>query len=220
MKSALLFRKYIVYLFVKRTGKWTDVLQEDIKNVERAFDITTWQNKSELLNIVVKDFKTIEIDRLERKIEEAIFVTSDMVGNITQERIPKLVIRIKDEIIPHSLLPVEIFGSDKNYKINGLSEIIGKVIEQVKTSTENMDTKISIVVPIPNDLKSYITSSSKLPGQNHFFQNIKSKDYYFNPDYIIEDSISINQGNIQMNVSAFNAEVIQKDLEEYVLSIK
>ena len=173
-----------------------------------------------MLNIVVKDFKTIEIDRLERKIEEAIFVTSDMVGNITQERIPKLVIRIKDEIIPHSLLPVEIFGSDKNYKINGLSEIIGKVIEQVKTSTENMDTKISIVVPIPNDLKSYITSSSKLPGQNHFFQNIKSKDYYFNPDYIIEDSISINQGNIQMNVSAFNAEVIQKDLEEYVLSIK
>ena len=173
-----------------------------------------------MLNIVVKDFKTIEIDRLKRKLKEAKFESSDMVGNITEERIPKLVIRIKDEIIPYSLLPIQIFGSVNTYKINGLSEIIGNVIEQVKASTQNMDTEVSIVVPIPNDLKSYITSISKLPGQNHFFQELKSKDYYFNPDYIIEDSISINQGNIQMNVSVFNAEVIQKDLEEYVSSIK
>ena len=185
-----------------------------------AFDITTRQNKSDLLNIVVKDFKTIEIDRLKRKLKEAKFASNDMVGNITNERIPKLVIRIKDEIIPYNLLPIDIFGSDKFYKINGLSEIIGKVIEQVKTSTQNMDTETSIVVPIPNDLKSYITSSSKLPGQNHFFQNIKSKDYYFNPNYIIEDSISINKESIQMNVSVFNFDVLQKDLEEYVSSIK
>ena len=220
MQSALLFRKYILYLFINKKGKWTDVPREDIKKVEEAFDITIRKDKSDLLNIVVKDFKIIDIDRLKRKLKEANFESRDMVGNITKERIPKLVIRIKDEIIPYNLLPIDVFGSDKNYKINGLSEIIGKAIEQVKTSTQNMDTETSIVVPIPNDLKSYITSSSKLPGQNHFFQKLKSADYYFNPNYIIEDSISINQENIQMNVSVFNAEEIQKDLAEYVSLIK
>ena len=159
------------------------------------------------------------IRRLWSKIKNIKFTTSEVRGNLTNEKIPKLVIRIENKIVPYNLLPIEIFESDKNYKINGLSDIIEEIVDQIKISSQNMDNEALITVPIPNDLKSYITSSSKLPGQNHFFQSLKSKDYYFNPNYIIEDSISINQGKIQMSVSVFNAEVIQKDLEEYASSI-
>ena len=210
-----------MYWFAEnKNKKWADVNEEDVRRIENAFYVTEWKNMSNLLRIVVRDGKLIDHDTLWSKIKNVKFTTSEVSGNLTYEKIPKLVIRIDNEIVPYNLLPIEIFESENIYMINGLSKIIEKVIEQIKISSQNMDIDKLITVPIPNDLKPYITSSTKLPGQNHFFQNLKSKDYYFNPNYIIEDSISINQGKIQMNVSVFNSEIIQKDLEEYASSIR
>ena len=197
-----------------------------MRKIEDAFYVTEREDKNNLLKVMVRDNQLIDFKILERKIKNVEFTTKDILGNLTEEKIQKIqkiqkfVIRNDNEIVPYNLLPIEIFECYHTYKIKGLSDIIGKVIEQIRVSTQNMDTETSITVLIPSYLKSYITSSSKLPGQMYFFQKLKSKDYYFNPNYIIEDSISINQGKIQMNVSVFNSEIMQKDLEEYVSSIK
>ena len=166
-------------MFVKKDGKWVDVRQEDMQKIENAFYVTARADNEKYLRVIIKDLKRIDPDKLYKKLNKSKFLSDKLVGLLTEERIPRLVIRLKGEVIPYNLLPIEIYKTDGTYKINGLSDIIGKVIEQIKVSTQNMDTETSITVPIPNDLKSYITSSSKLPGQMYFFQKLKSKDYYF-----------------------------------------
>ena len=95
-----------------------------------------------------------------------------MIGKITDEKISKLVIKYKDEVIPYSLLPVEIFKQNNSYKINGPEYFIKNVIERIVISFEDMDTQISIIEIIPDNLKTHITSVSKLPGKFDFFQKI------------------------------------------------
>ena len=110
--------------------------------------------------------------KLKSKIHKTKFASFDLIGKITDEKISKLVIKYKDEVIPYSLLPVEIFKQNNGYKINGPEYIIKKIIERIVISFEDMDTQISIIEIIPDNLKFHITSVSKLPGKFDFFQKI------------------------------------------------
>lgn len=105
-------------MFVKKETRWIDIPQEHIDKISKKFVVTTRDDNDKLLRIKIKDTKCIDPDRLKRKLKDAKFGSQNVVAVLNDEKIAKLNLMIKDEVIPYSLLPIDIFKAGEGYKIN------------------------------------------------------------------------------------------------------
>ena len=161
--------------------------------------------------LIIRLWKTFEVNKDYIEFEERLNFQID------EDKISSLRITINNRSISYSILPAEfrIIQNQNTLAVMWLK----KYWSEIKNTLKNITRESEISSQLEVSIQPYIDNTEKLPGKDYFYHFLKTKDYYFGSTYTLEGSLSIKDDLILMKVPDYINDELQKDLNQYSLSL-